>query len=263
MSNFVDFQELKARVNIADVLPLLGIVTKPFGAQLRACCPIHKGRESRGFVVTPAKGLWYCFGGCGGGDMITLVAKMHGCDEKDAARFIAEGTGTSSGNRTVPGDRNSSPQPSAERRRGFDAEAYAKGLDPSHAALAPLGIAPETFRQWKAGYSPSGVNRGRLALPVCGRDGTVIAYCGRAITEEQQPALIFPNGVAPSAHIFGADRVKDGELILVRDPLDVLKAFESGIENVVSFLTEGISSEQLQYLSALMDERRIESLALF
>jgi hypothetical protein len=57
--------------------------------------------------------------------------------------------------------------------------------------------------------------------------------------------------------------VKDGELILVRDPLDVLKAFESGIENVVSFLTEGISSEQLQYLSALMDERRIESLALF
>jgi hypothetical protein len=30
--------------------------------------------------------------------------------------------------------------------------------------------------------------------------------------------------------------VKDGELILVRDPLDVLKAFESGIENVVIYL---------------------------
>ena len=76
MSSFVDFQDLKARVNISDVLPLLGIATKAYGAQLRACCPIHKGSDPRGFVVTPAKGVWYCFGGCGGGDMIALVAKV-------------------------------------------------------------------------------------------------------------------------------------------------------------------------------------------
>ena len=109
MSSYVDFQELKSRVNIADVLPLLGITTKTHGAQLRACCPIHKGSDPRGFVVTPAKGVWYCFGGCGGGDMITLVAKVRGCDQKDAARFIAEGTGTSSGNRTVPGEQYQFP----------------------------------------------------------------------------------------------------------------------------------------------------------
>jgi hypothetical protein len=158
---------------------------------------------------------------------------------------------------------NSRTVPPSPERKGFDAEKYAAGLDPAHASLEPLGVSAETYKAWKAGYSPSGVNRGRLALPVCARDGMVIAYCGRALTEEQQPALIFPNGVTPSAHIFGADRVKDGELILVRDPLDVQKAFESGIENVISFLTEGISSEQLQYLTALMDERRIKSLALF
>jgi hypothetical protein len=35
--------------------------------------------------------------------------------------------------------------------------------------------------------------------------------------------------------------VTEGELILMRDPIDVLKAFENG----VSFLTEGISSAQL------------------
>jgi hypothetical protein len=57
--------------------------------------------------------------------------------------------------------------------------------------------------------------------------------------------------------------VKEGELFLVRDPLDVLKAYNSGVENVVSFLTEGISSAQLQYLSALMDERRCETISLF
>ena len=57
--------------------------------------------------------------------------------------------------------------------------------------------------------------------------------------------------------------MKEGELVLVRDPLDVLKAYENGIENVVSFLTEGISSAQLQYLSVLMDEAHIETLTLF
>ena len=124
-------------------------------------------------------------------------------------------------------------------------------------------MSAETYKAWKAGFSPTGVNRGRLALPVCARDGTVIAYCGQALTDQQQPALIFPNGVTPSEHIFGADRVKEGELVLVRDPIDVLKAYDNGIENVVSFLTEGISSAQLQYLSALMDEAHIESLTLF
>jgi hypothetical protein len=126
-----------------------------------------------------------------------------------------------------------------------------------------LGVSAETYKAWRAGFSPSGVNRGRLALPICGKDGTVIAYCGRALSDQQQPALIFPNGVTPQDHIFGAERVKEGELFLVRDPLDVLKAFDSGVENVVSFLTEGISSAQLQYLSALMDEAHIESLTLF
>jgi DNA primase len=262
MPNFIDFQELKDRVNITEVLRLLGIATKPHRAQLRACCPIHKGADARGFVVTPAKGLWYCFGGCGGGDMISLVAKVHGCDEKEAARFIAEGTGASSGNGTVPGNSNSSPQPKQERRRGFDPEAYAKGLDPAHAALAPLGIAPETFREWWAGYSAAGVNRGRLAFPIASKDGEILGYAGRLLGEGS-PTLSFPNGLSPAEYIFGAHRVAEGELHLVRDPLDVLRAHENGVENVVAFLTETVSAQQLEMLSSLMDERKCEALSLF
>ena len=261
MSNYVDFQDLKARVNITDVLSLLGIVTKQHGLQLRACCPIHKGGDPRGFVVTPTKGVWYCFGGCGGGDMITLVAKVRGCEPKEAARFIAEGTGTSSGNRTVPGNSNSSPQPKEERRRGFDPDAYLKGLDPAHAALAPLGIAAETFRAWKAGYSTSGVNRGRLALPIASKDGAIVGYAGRSVGDES-PTLSFPNGLSPSEFIFGADRVTEGELHLVRDPIEVIRASENGIENVVAFLTEVVTPQQLEMLSSLMDERKCGTLCL-
>jgi hypothetical protein len=52
--------------------------------------------------------------------------------------------------------------------------------------------------------------------------------------------------------IFGADRVKEGELYLVRDPLDVLTAYQSGVENVVAFLAP-ITAQQVEMSAALMD----------
>lgn len=104
--------------------------------------------------------------------------------------------------------------------------------------------------------------RGRLAIPIHSRDGQLLAYCGRAVREES-PTLAFPNGFDPGSVIFNADRINGGELFLVRDPLRVLTAHESGIENVVAFLTEGINPQQLEMLAALMDEKQCETVELF
>ena len=73
---------------------------------------------------------------------------------------------------------------------------------------------------------------------------------------------MFPNGLTPSEHIFGADRVTEGELYLVRDPLDVLRASESGIDNAVCFLCE-ITPQMLEMLSSLMDEKHCQTVTLF
>lgn len=54
----------------------------------------------------------------------------------------------------------------------------------------------------------------------------------------------------------------EGELYLVRDPLDVLKAAESGVENAVCFLRE-ITPQMLEMLSSLMDQRQCQDLQLF
>ena len=56
-------------------------------------------------------------------------------------------------------------------------------------------------------------HRGRLALPVASKDGAVVGYIGRAV-KDGGPTLIFPNGLNPQAHIFGADRVVSGPLYL-------------------------------------------------
>jgi DNA primase len=267
----VDFQKVKEAASADTVVRYLGLSLKLQGDSYRGKCPICRNDDPRAFVITPSKRLFHCFkcrpaaGEKAGGDMIALVARVKGVSVREAAIELATFCGVeipaAGTNKPVaaPGSVTAPPSP---ERKGFDAEKYAAGLDPAHATLEPLGISPETLKAWKAGYSPTGVNRGRLALPVCAKDGSVIAYCGRALSEQQQPALIFPNGVTPSEHIFGAERVGEGELFLVRDPLDVLKANDSGIDNVVSFLTETISSAQLQYLSALMDEKHIDVLTL-
>ena len=147
------------------------------------------------------------------------------------------------------------------REAGFDVEKYAQRLDPAHEALTALSVSSETLKAFKAGYATAGVHRGRLALPIHDCNGACIAYFGRSLKEES-PLLLFPNGVNPSEHIFGAHQVEPGELYLVRDPLQVLTASENGVTNVVSFLAP-ITPQMLEMLAALCDEKKVESIELF
>jgi DNA primase len=255
MTATVDFAKVKEMVTIEQVAHMLGMQLKPAGDKLRGKCPICKCDDARMFVITPAKQLFFCFSEKKGGDALTLVSKVRGCTVKEAAEHIAAHFGAE-GSHASP-----LPKQEKEKRGGFDVEAYAKGLDPANAALASLGISEDTLRQWKAGYSASGVLRGRLALPIASKDGVIVGYAGRTLKEET-PILQFPNGLTPSEHIFGADRVTEGELYLVRDPLDVLRAAESGVDNAVCFLCD-ITPQMLEMLSSLMDERKCPSISLF
>ena len=103
---------------------------------------------------------------------------------------------------------------------------------------------------------------GPLALPIVSKDGAIVGYAGRAVGE-RDPALSFPNGLSPAEYIFAAHRVTEGELHLVRDPLEVMRAYENGVENVVAFLTETVTAQQLEMLSSLMDEKKCETVSLF
>jgi len=264
MSSFVDFEELKQKVSIEMVLDWLGIKLTGYGSQLRGPCPIHGGTAEREFIVTPSKGLWFCFSGCGGGDSIKLVAKLRKTGQKEAAELIAEHFGTvtvpgSKRNSTVPAGGNSTvPRATQEKRelRPLD------HLQAEHEGVQALGVSPETCRHFGAGYASKGIMRGRFAIPIHDAAGALVAYCGRAVTL-QSPLYLFPNGFDPGSVIFGAERVEEGYLYLVREPVDVLLAHENGISNVVCFLTEEVSAQQLEMLSGLMDERRCPSLLFF
>jgi len=268
----IDFNEIKRAVSMEQVIAYLSIpgLKQKNTRQWKGSCPFCKGTDC--FVVTSdggrdKTGAFNCFKCPAGGDQIELVSLMRGHARKDpkgafaAAKELYERFLGGSGN-DVKNRSGRSPQPQRERRQGFDSEAYAKTLDPAHEVLAPLGIDSETYRAWKAGYASSGVNRGRLALPVISKDGAIIGYMGRTVKDES-PTLTFPNGLDPHEHIFGIDRATSGQLFLVRDPIDVLKAYEAGCENTVCFLTEEITGLQLECLAGLMDEHKCETLLFF
>ena len=252
----VDFAKLKERVNIEKVLPMLGLEKlEKTKTGYRGECPLCD--DPRTFTITPGKNLFGCFHCNERGDMIKLVSLMQKTSLPEAAVAIEKFFG---GAESVP-HRATRPQQVQERKAGFDPGAYAARLDPEHEALALLGISPETFKAFSAGYMPNGTNKGRLAMPIHDRSGQAVAFFGRSLKGES-PALVFPNGVNPAEYIFNAHNLEPGELYLVRDPLQVLTACEGGITNCVAFLCP-ITAQMLEMLASLMDEKKIETVELY
>jgi DNA primase len=257
----VDFAKLKESVSIDRVFDLLGLKLRQHGDQWRGFCPICKKGDDRSFVVTVSKGCFYCFSHHKGGDMIALVAETRGLSPRDAAILIAQHTGTLPS--TIPPSQNDT---GSEQATGATVNKELKPLDyldPKHERLAGIGVTAVTLTTFGAGFAPKGIMRGRLAIPIHDRLGGLIAYCGRALAEEETPTLAFPNGFNPQAAIFNAHRIDRGEAIFVtRDPLQVLEAYENGVANVVAFLGD-INAEALRMLALLMDEKETPSVDLF
>lgn len=61
------------------------------GDLIRSACAIHGGDRVDAFVVNTKNNLYYCHtGGCGGGDVFTLVQEMMECSFQESVRFVAD-----------------------------------------------------------------------------------------------------------------------------------------------------------------------------
>lgn len=84
--------EDKERVRQAtDLVQLVSetVVLRPRGNDFWGCCPFHH-EKSPSFHVTPATGLWHCFGCNSGGDVFDYVMRREGLDFLDAVRYLAD-----------------------------------------------------------------------------------------------------------------------------------------------------------------------------
>ena len=190
--------------------------------------------------------------------MIKLYAAVAHTDQKAAAMEIAQKAGLSDSANTE-GDREVESLPTSSdsdksQTKPFKPLTY---LLPEHESVQGLGIAVDTAKFFGVGYAPKGVLRGRVAIPLHDREGTLLGYAGRS-TELSDSSLSFAKGFDPDPILFNAHRCTPDSVIDLRnDLLDVLLAFQHGIEtNVITFLTERITARQVGTLALFLDDTR-------
>ncbi len=82
-------QDLKQRVNIADVVSRTVTLKKAGGARLKGLCPFHN-EKTPSFNVSTDRGFYKCFG-CGkAGDILSFVMETEGLQFTEAAEALAK-----------------------------------------------------------------------------------------------------------------------------------------------------------------------------
>ena len=217
-------EEIKARVDLADLVASYGIAVKHAGTTAKACCPFHN-EKTPSFHINLTKGFYHCFG-CGeSGDAIKFVQKQEGLSFMEAVRKLGEQCGVKI--EDVKPDKEKGKRTRLYALMAELAQFYHRCLGKMKAAEAArqylvkrdldekvqedfvIGYAPEgvaTIVKWaeKYGYTmeeleAAGVvkapNRpgdlgyhrfgGRLMFTIKDRQGRVVAFSGRQIVEKK------------------------------------------------------------------------------
>ncbi len=80
-------EEIKSRIDLADLISSYGVQVRRAGASYKACCPFHH-EKTPSFNIQPDRGFYHCFG-CGeSGDAIKFVEKQEGLTFVEAVRKL-------------------------------------------------------------------------------------------------------------------------------------------------------------------------------
>lgn len=193
---------------------------KQAGRNLKAPCPFHN-EKTASFMVSPEKGIWHCFGCGAGGDILSFVMMMEGCEFKEALELLARRAGVELKTKADGGER------AKARQRLQDAHDWAvkyfqtclvknpaalsyvvkrRGLKRSTIQDFGIGYAPESWDGLvkflrKKGFSEdelvkaglavrkrSGTGvfdmfRGRIMFAICDRAGRPVGFTGRVLDD--------------------------------------------------------------------------------
>ena len=218
-----DIDEVRQRVNIADVVSDYVTLKSAGVGSMKGLCPFHDER-SPSFHVRPQAGFYHCFG-CGeGGDVFSFLQKIDHLSFQEAVERLAErlgyslsyeagGTAPPAGNRARLYAANGAAEkffrdqlltPEAELGRSFLGE---RGFDALAAERFGVGYAPSSFDALSqhlvsAGFTvqellDSGLSsqgdrgsydrfRGRLVWPIRDVTGQTIGFGARKLRDDDQ-----------------------------------------------------------------------------
>ena len=285
MGQYIDFRFVKANASFEAVLQRYRIETKGTGDERSALCPFHEETKAS-FKVNLAKGGFHCFG-CGAkGNVLDFVAKLEGCDLREAAVIVAEASGISLSERTEGAEARLNGRKAAEarrrpetaptapqaatgaRRKAAPAKVAAEeppparpernaplsfrlNLDPEHPYLR--GRLSETLIQhFEVGYCDRGLLKGRIAIPIHDDGGDLVAYAGRwadAGVPEDVEKYLLPPKFRKSLILFNLSRLARPveHVVVVEGFFGAMRLHGLGVP-VVALMGSSIADEQVSLL---------------
>ncbi len=223
--------EIKARLSIEDLVGSYCQLQKK-GRNFVCVCPFHNDTHPS-FLVSPDKGIAYCFACQSGGDIFSFYQKIEGVDFVQALKDLAERTGVELPKhqelQSIPKDEKERLRDCLEKAKEFYRASLAaspKALEyiqkrfvtPELLAQFELGFAPDSFTATydhllKAGFSRSeiiaaglGVQRelsenkiydrfrNRLMFPIHDVQGKIIGFGGRTLGDDDAKYLNTSDG---------------------------------------------------------------------
>src|SRR5256885_10986168 len=216
-----DFDTVKERVDIVQVIGEHGIVLKKSGRGFTGLCPFHS-EKTPSFHVNVDTRSYKCFGCSEGGDVFTFLEKIDGLTPAEALKVLAERAGVELTSRRDPAEQEREKRLLAANdtahfyfrqalrgtARGKEVAAYiaGRGIQPETVERFGLGYAPDSFDGLlsylrKKGYADeeavsagliSSTERGlfdrfrdRLIVPIKDGRGRIVAFGGRAMRPDQ------------------------------------------------------------------------------
>jgi DNA primase len=242
-----DIAEVREKARIDDVISAYVALKSAGGGNLKGLCPFHD-EKSPSFNVTPARGMYHCFG-CGvGGDVIKFVMEMDGLGFSETVERLAEKVGVQlSYEEGGAPQRPSGPQrPRLVEAHKHAAAWYVEQLDTPEAMQArqfldQRGFDQETAATFGVGFSPRGGDdlvkhlrqqgfrddelvtsglagdnnrglydrfRGRLMWPIRDTSGDVIGFGARRIFDDDRIEAKYLN--TPETPIYKKSQVLYG-----------------------------------------------------
>ncbi len=182
-----DIAEVRSRVRIDDVIGEFVTLKPAGGGSLKGLCPFHDER-SPSFHVTPAKGLYHCFGCQAGGDAIAFLMNLQGYTFAEAVERLAGKAGIQLRYEegTAPKDRDHGQRArllgaNREAAQFFVEQFAADGGAAARELMAERGFDAEACRQFGVGYAPGGWDNLTKHLRRKGFDDAVLLAAGLVV----------------------------------------------------------------------------------
>ena len=232
-----DIEEVKARVNIADVVGAY-VALKPASAgSLKGLCPFHQ-EKSPSFNVRPLQGFYHCFGCGAGGDVYKFLQEMESLSFYEAVENLAGKVGY-----TLTYEAGAKGPDQGQKARIYEANAAAakyfqdqlmtdpaipgreflksRGFDKAAAEMFGVGFAPKGWNNLTdhlksvgfteeelitASLSSKGERglydkfRGRLIWPIRDTSNQVIGFGARKLFDDDQGPKYLNTSETPVYH---------------------------------------------------------------